>query len=184
MIDLKKSTAFYCSIFEFETIEEVTVGELRFAYLGYDGDTVLTLWQQSSDGFSTDHAGLHHSAFEVDVSQPFAELKLPSAPWAPTFLQTAPGPIVRIPLHAVSSSAVRAAYGSRDLRRYECSSTSRPSCQPTTMWALSRDRHNGLEGNLVTSTTALHSVSGHHTRRCVLPHGPVEPGDERSFKRR
>ena len=66
VIDLKNSTAFYCSIFEFETIEEVTVGERRFAFLGYDGDTVLTLWQQSSDGLSTDHAGLHHSAFEVD----------------------------------------------------------------------------------------------------------------------
>ena len=66
VINLKKSTAFYRSIFEFETIEEVTVGERRFAFLGYDGDTVLTLWQQRSDGFSTDHAGLHHLAFQVD----------------------------------------------------------------------------------------------------------------------
>ena len=65
VIDLKNSTAFYCSIFEFETIEEVPSAR-RFAFLGYDGDTVLTLWQQSSDGLSTDHAGLHRLAFQVD----------------------------------------------------------------------------------------------------------------------
>ena len=52
LIDLRKSTAFYYSIFEFETIEEVAVGERQFAFLGYDGGTVLTR--------------LHHSAFQGD----------------------------------------------------------------------------------------------------------------------
>jgi catechol 2,3-dioxygenase-like lactoylglutathione lyase family enzyme len=42
VINLRKSTAFYRSIFEFEVIEEVSVGARQFVFLGYDGDTVLT----------------------------------------------------------------------------------------------------------------------------------------------
>jgi catechol 2,3-dioxygenase-like lactoylglutathione lyase family enzyme len=64
--DLKKSVTFYRSIFRFEVIEEITSGDRQFAFLGYDGATVLTLWQQSSNVFNPDHAGLHHLAFEVD----------------------------------------------------------------------------------------------------------------------
>ena len=42
VIFLGRSIAFYRSIFAFETIEEVSVGERQFAFRGYDGDTVLT----------------------------------------------------------------------------------------------------------------------------------------------
>lgn len=66
VVDLDRSTAFYRNIFGFETLQEVTVVPGKFAFLGYDGDVVLTLWQQCSVGFSSDHAGLHHLAFRVD----------------------------------------------------------------------------------------------------------------------
>jgi lactoylglutathione lyase len=66
VVDLDKSKAFYQSVFGFDSIEEVTVGARQFAFLGYDGDAVLTLWQQSSVGFSSHHAGLHHLAFRVE----------------------------------------------------------------------------------------------------------------------
>jgi lactoylglutathione lyase len=63
--DLARSTAFYQEVFGFEVIREDVDGDRRYAFLGIDGDLVVTLWQQSSGEFLTDRPGLHHLAFLV-----------------------------------------------------------------------------------------------------------------------
>jgi lactoylglutathione lyase len=64
--DLDRSLLFYRRVFGFETIAEGKDADRRWAFLGLDGNLVLTLWQQSQAGFSTATAGLHHLSFQVD----------------------------------------------------------------------------------------------------------------------
>ncbi len=64
--DLERSTAFYRQIFGLGIVAEHLDGDRRFAYLGFDGDIVLTLWQQSTGAFAADRPGLHHLALQVD----------------------------------------------------------------------------------------------------------------------
>ena len=63
--DLARSVAFYRNIFGLGIIGEQTDGEHRYAFLGQDGDIVVTLWQQSDGAFSPDRAGLHHLSFQA-----------------------------------------------------------------------------------------------------------------------
>ncbi|GAA2848881.1 VOC family protein [Nonomuraea rubra] len=63
--DLARSTAFYGTVFGFETMAERTDGDRRFALLGRDGTLVVALWQQSGGTFATDRPGLHHMSFQV-----------------------------------------------------------------------------------------------------------------------
>ena len=64
--DLARSVAFYREIFEFELIDEGHDADRRWAFLGFDGTVMVTLWQQSEGEFSTDRPGLHHLALLVD----------------------------------------------------------------------------------------------------------------------
>ncbi|WP_248966294.1 VOC family protein [Sphaerisporangium perillae] len=63
--DLDRSKRFYLHVFGFDLLKESTEGDRRYATLGYDGGTVLTLWQQSEGRFATASPGLHHLAFQV-----------------------------------------------------------------------------------------------------------------------
>jgi catechol 2,3-dioxygenase-like lactoylglutathione lyase family enzyme len=63
--DLARSVAFYRTIFGLGLIGEQTEGEHRYAFLGQDGDIVVTLWQQSDGAFSPDRPGLHHLSFQA-----------------------------------------------------------------------------------------------------------------------
>ncbi|MDH6118390.1 VOC family protein [Kitasatospora sp. GAS204B] len=64
--DLDRSRAFYQRILGFELLGEGTEPEHRHAFLGRDGRTMLTLWQQSKGAFATAAPGLHHLSFRVE----------------------------------------------------------------------------------------------------------------------
>jgi catechol-2,3-dioxygenase len=67
--DLARSMSFYEQALGFETIRRSSDLGRPWTHLGYGGTVLLTLWQQSTAGFRTDRAGLHHLSFEVaDVS--------------------------------------------------------------------------------------------------------------------
>jgi catechol 2,3-dioxygenase-like lactoylglutathione lyase family enzyme len=63
--DLARSVAFYRDIFGLGLIGEQTDGEHKYAFLGQDGDIVVTLWQQSDGEFRPDRPGLHHLSFQA-----------------------------------------------------------------------------------------------------------------------
>ncbi len=63
--DLARSKEFYSEVFGFEVKAESTDEDRKFALLASDGKLVLTLWQQSSAGFSKQTAGLHHLSFQA-----------------------------------------------------------------------------------------------------------------------
>ncbi|MFJ2952574.1 VOC family protein [Streptomyces sp. NPDC087226] len=65
--DLDRSLPFYARVFGFETLAEGKEDTRRWAFLGRGDDLVVTLWQQSEDGFATGTAGLHHLSFQVDT---------------------------------------------------------------------------------------------------------------------
>ncbi|MFI0355775.1 VOC family protein [Actinomadura sp. 9N407] len=65
--DLDRSLPFYVRVFGFEVQAEGKEDGRRWAFLGRDGRLVLTLWQQSGTGFSTQTAGLHHLSFQVET---------------------------------------------------------------------------------------------------------------------
>jgi catechol 2,3-dioxygenase-like lactoylglutathione lyase family enzyme len=64
---LDRSVAFYRAVLGFDLLRHSPEGPRPFAFLGHDGATVLTLWQQSEGGFAADRPGLHHLAFRVDT---------------------------------------------------------------------------------------------------------------------
>ncbi|WP_035805187.1 VOC family protein [Kitasatospora mediocidica] len=64
--DLDRSRAFYQRVLGFELVSEGTEGAHRFAFLGRDGQPLVTLWQQSEGVFATGAPGLHHLSFQVD----------------------------------------------------------------------------------------------------------------------
>jgi lactoylglutathione lyase len=76
--DVSRSIDFYCGVFGFEVLGQSAEPDRRYAFLGRDGQLVLTLWQQSSGRFATDQPGLHHLAFDVptlaDVEAALARL--------------------------------------------------------------------------------------------------------------
>jgi lactoylglutathione lyase len=63
--DVSRSIDFYCGVFGFEVLGQSTEPDRRHAFLGRDGQLVLTLWQQCSGRFGSDQPGLHHLAFDV-----------------------------------------------------------------------------------------------------------------------
>ncbi|MFP3988687.1 VOC family protein [Streptomyces sp. E11-3] len=64
--DLDRSVDFYGKVFGFAVQAEGKEEGRRFAFLGRDGKLLVTLWQQSTEGFPTDRAGLHHLSFQVE----------------------------------------------------------------------------------------------------------------------
>ncbi len=63
--DLDRAKQFYQRVFGFDLNFESTEGDRRYASLGYDGISMLTLWQQSEGRFATGLPGLHHVAFQA-----------------------------------------------------------------------------------------------------------------------
>jgi catechol 2,3-dioxygenase-like lactoylglutathione lyase family enzyme len=63
--DLDRSQAFYTALFGFEVIARTDAEGRRFAFLGNEGELVVTLWEQGKEAFSRQSAGLHHLSFEV-----------------------------------------------------------------------------------------------------------------------
>ncbi|WP_326820003.1 VOC family protein [Streptosporangium sp. NBC_01756] len=63
--DLDKSKDFYLKVFGFEVFGESDRADRRYAFLGLDGELVLTLWQQSEGRADTGLPGLHHLSFQV-----------------------------------------------------------------------------------------------------------------------
>lgn len=74
--DLVRARQFYQGIFGFELMGESTGPERAFAFLGSGSTIVLTLWQQSFGGFSTDRPGLHHLSFQVDTIEQVKEAEI------------------------------------------------------------------------------------------------------------
>jgi catechol 2,3-dioxygenase-like lactoylglutathione lyase family enzyme len=63
--DLDRSRDFYRQVFGFALAHEGKDGDRRWALLAQDGALVLTLWQQSEEGFDSTRAGLHHLSFQA-----------------------------------------------------------------------------------------------------------------------
>lgn len=63
--DLTRSVDFYRRALGFEQLGISNDGDRRYAFLGFDGDLRLTLWQQSDGEFSSRTPGLHHLSFQV-----------------------------------------------------------------------------------------------------------------------
>lgn len=64
--DLDRSVEFYRRVFGFEVQAEGTEADRRWAFLGRDGQLIVTLWQQSVGAFPTGRPGLHHLSFRVE----------------------------------------------------------------------------------------------------------------------
>ncbi len=73
--DLERSVAFYQRAFGFDQLVVSADGAQRFAFLGFDGVPVLTLWEQSRGEFSAVTPGLHHLSFQVDSVQEVQEVE-------------------------------------------------------------------------------------------------------------
>ncbi|MBT2404885.1 MULTISPECIES: VOC family protein [unclassified Streptomyces] len=63
--DLTRSLAFYRDALGFGLLGEGKEDGRRFAFLGQDGELVLTLWQQAEGGYAPAAAGLHHLALSA-----------------------------------------------------------------------------------------------------------------------
>ncbi|GAB3711150.1 VOC family protein [Nocardiopsis nanhaiensis] len=76
--DVQSSLDFYVRVFGFDVLGKSEEEGREYAFLGHDGQLILTLWRQSSEGFRKDTAGLHHLSFQVEtveeVRQAEAEL--------------------------------------------------------------------------------------------------------------
>ncbi|MEU9300223.1 VOC family protein [Streptomyces sp. NPDC048269] len=71
--DLDRSLAFYRDALGFQVLGEGKEEERRFAFLGQDGELVLTLWQQADRAFAPAAAGLHHLAFSAGAIEEVRE---------------------------------------------------------------------------------------------------------------
>ena len=71
--DLEVGVEFYQNVFDFEILGVSKEAGKKYAFLGNDGELLLTLWEQSDKKFSDSTAGLHHLAF---VLKDKAELSL------------------------------------------------------------------------------------------------------------
>lgn len=65
--DLDRSLPFYGDALGFDTLGEGKEDGRRYAFLGRDGQLVLTLWQQADGAYAPALAGLHHLAFETET---------------------------------------------------------------------------------------------------------------------
>ncbi|MFD9224162.1 VOC family protein [Streptomyces sp. NPDC060064] len=64
--DLDRSLPFYGDALGFDVLGQGKDEGRRFAFLGRDGQLVLTLWQQADGAYAPALAGLHHLAFEAE----------------------------------------------------------------------------------------------------------------------
>ncbi|MCT2593147.1 VOC family protein [Streptomyces sp. N2-109] len=64
--DIERSIAFYTKALGLSISAEGKEDGRRFALLTRDGQLLVALWQQSTEGFATDRAGLHHMSFQVE----------------------------------------------------------------------------------------------------------------------
>ncbi|MFF3454231.1 VOC family protein [Streptomyces sp. NPDC002730] len=64
--DLDRSLPFYGDALGFDVLGQGRDEGRRFAFLGRDGQLVLTLWQQADGAYAPALAGLHHLAFEAE----------------------------------------------------------------------------------------------------------------------
>jgi lactoylglutathione lyase len=64
--DLARSRAFYTRVLDLQVVGESQDAEREWAFLGRDGQVLLTLWRQAEGSFSTAQPGLHHLALRVD----------------------------------------------------------------------------------------------------------------------
>lgn len=64
--DLDRSLPFYGDVLGFDVLGQGKEDGRRFAFLGRDGQLVLTLWQQADGAYAPALAGLHHLAFETE----------------------------------------------------------------------------------------------------------------------
>ena len=64
--DLEHSQEFYRDILGFELIGESREPGRLYAFLGLNGEIILTLWQQSTGRFGVELPGLHHLSFQVE----------------------------------------------------------------------------------------------------------------------
>ncbi|MFZ3497650.1 VOC family protein [Streptomyces sp. 5.8] len=71
--DLDRSLAFYRDGLGFELLGEGKEEDRRFAFLGQDGELVLTLWQQAGGAYAPGAAGLHHLALSADAIEEVRE---------------------------------------------------------------------------------------------------------------
>ena len=84
--DLDRSVAFYRATFGFDLLGDGHDGDRRWAFLGADGQLLVTLWQQAAGRFAAGVAGLHHLSFQVasidDVRAAEVRLRALGAPFA------------------------------------------------------------------------------------------------------
>jgi catechol-2,3-dioxygenase len=64
--DIERSIAFYSKVFGVSIGTEGKEDGRRFALMVRDGQLVVALWQQSTEAFDTNRAGLHHMSFQVE----------------------------------------------------------------------------------------------------------------------
>lgn len=64
--DLERSTDFYQQVLGFQIQAAGDDADRRWAFLGRDGQLLVTLWQQADGRFSTALPGLHHLSFQVE----------------------------------------------------------------------------------------------------------------------
>ena len=67
--DLDRSTDFYSTVLGLQVQAQGEEPERRWAFLGRDGQLLVTLWQQSQGRFPTERPGLHHLSFQVESIQ-------------------------------------------------------------------------------------------------------------------
>jgi len=65
--DLGRSVDFYVAVFGLEVRSRSDEPGRKYAMLGEQTQTVVTLWEQTSGQFSPDNAGLHHLSFQVET---------------------------------------------------------------------------------------------------------------------
>ncbi|MEU9251256.1 VOC family protein [Streptomyces sp. NPDC048270] len=73
--DLDRSLAFYRDALGFRLLGEGREEGRRFAFLGQDGELVLTLWQQADGAFAPASAGLHHLALSAGAIEEVREFE-------------------------------------------------------------------------------------------------------------
>ncbi|MGR4879023.1 VOC family protein [Streptomyces sp. LARHCF249] len=71
--DLDRSLAFYRDALGFQAMGEGKEEGRRFAFLGQDGELVLTLWQQADGAFAPASPGLHHLALSAGAIEEVRE---------------------------------------------------------------------------------------------------------------
>lgn len=71
--DLDRSLAFYRDALGFAVLGEGKEEDRRYAFLGQDGELVLTLWQQADGAYARAAAGLHHLALSAGTIEQVRE---------------------------------------------------------------------------------------------------------------